>query len=216
MGNFEPFEEHAYQYDAWYDSEKGRILYENEKKCILKILSSCDGKVLEVGVGTGRFSILAKNVYGVDIALAPLRIAKSRGIKVAQAKAEELPFRDETFCCVMLIVTLCFVDKPKVVLKEARRVIRNDGKVIVGAVFSDSEWGKFYERKKRENHLFYRHAKFYSFETFKEIVNQVGLKVGKVFGTLKKPPLDEPALEEPEEIFNNFSSYGFLCVELKK
>lgn len=216
MSNGEPFDRYAEKYDAWYESENGRILYENEKKCIAKILSECHGRVLEVGAGTGRFSLLEKNVFGVDIALAPLKIAKLRGIKVIQAKAEELPFRDNTFSCVMFIVTICFVDNPQSVLVEARRILTDEGKIIIGEVFSDSELGRFYAKKKTEGHIFYKHANFYSFRDFKVIVNSVGLKIGRVFGTLKKAHLGEPELEEPENVTDEVSSYGFLCVELTK
>lgn len=149
----EPFESYANQYDAWYDSERGKILYENEKKCLKKLINDCNGKVLEVGVGTGRFAVLAEEAFGVDVAEAPLRIAKLRGIRVIKAKAEELPFRDKVFSCVMLIVTLCFVKDPLLALKEAKRVLKEEGKVIIGDVFLDSEWGKLYAQKERRTSL---------------------------------------------------------------
>ncbi|GLI52772.1 class I SAM-dependent methyltransferase [Thermodesulfovibrio yellowstonii] len=212
----EPFENYATQYDAWYDSERGKIVYENEKRCLKRIINDCKGKVLEVGVGTGRFAVIAEEAFGVDVARAPLRIAKSRGIKVIQAKAEELPFRDKAFCCVMFIVTLCFVKKPLLALSEANRVLKDKGKIIIGDVFLDSEWGRFYEQKKREGHVFYRFAKFYSFEDFRKIVNSAGLRIKRVFGSLKKSPFEEPSPEEPEAVSYEVSSYGFLCVELTK
>ena len=212
----EPFESYATQYDAWYDSEKGKILYENEKRCLKRLINDCNGKVLEVGVGTGRFALLAQEVFGVDVAESPLRIAKSRGIKVIRAKAEELPFRENTFSCVMLIVTICFVDNPRSVLEEARRILKEDGKIIIGAVFLDSEWGKFYEQKKKEGHIFYKFANFYSFEDFRKIVNSAGLRIKRVLATLKKSHFDEPEFEEPELITEDVSPYGFVCVELTK
>lgn len=212
----EPFESYATQYDAWYDSERGKILYENEKRCLKNLIKDCNGKVLEVGVGTGRFAVLAQDVFGVDIAESPLRIAKSRGIRVIKAKAEELPFRENTFSCVMLIVTICFVDNPCSVLEEARRILKEDGKIIIGAVFLDSPWGKFYEQKKKEGHIFYKLANFYSFEDFKKIVNSAGLRIKKVLGTLKNSPFEEPFPEEPEAIADEVSSYGFVCLELTK
>lgn len=212
----EPFESYATQYDAWYDSERGKILYENEKKCLKKLINDCNGKVLEVGVGTGRFAVFAEEAFGVDVAEAPLRIAKLRGIRVIKAKAEELPFRDKVFSCVMLIVTLCFVKDPLLALKEAKRVLKEEGKVIIGDVFLDSEWGKLYAQKKKEGHLFYKLANFYSFEDFKKIVNSAELRIKRVFGTLKKSPFDEPSPEESEVVTEEVSSYGFVCVELTK
>ncbi|MBC7189443.1 hypothetical protein H5U35_04415 [Candidatus Aerophobetes bacterium] len=48
------------------------------------------------------------------------------------------------------------------------------------------------------------------------MVSLVGLKIKRVFGTLKKSPFDEPSPEESEAIADDISSYGFVCVELTK
>lgn len=214
----DPFESCAAEYDRWYDSEKGKIIYENEAKCIKKLLGSCKDRILEVGVGTGRFAVLSKNVFGVDRAFSPLEIAKQRGIPVVQAKAESLPFRDKTFSCVMFIVTLPFVENIYLTLKEAKRVLEDEGRIIVGEVFLDSKLGSVYEEKKTRGHPFYRLAKFYSFTEFQKILYQCGLKSEKVFGTLKEYPFQNPECEEPEEIdMKNFSDLpGFVCMEIKK
>lgn len=42
----EPFESYANEYDAWYDSKKGRILYENEKRCLKNLLMIATEKFL--------------------------------------------------------------------------------------------------------------------------------------------------------------------------
>ncbi|MGC8795706.1 class I SAM-dependent methyltransferase [Thermodesulfovibrio sp.] len=213
-----PFESYVTEYDKWYDSEKGKIIYENEAKCIQKFLGSCKDRILEVGVGTGRFAVLSKNVTGVDKAFSPLKIAKLRGIPVARAKAEVLPFRDKTFSCVMFIVTLPFVENVFLALNEAKRVLKDNGSIIVGEIFLDSYLGKLYEEKKRQGHPFYRFAKFYHFTEFQEILSQCCLKTEKVFGTLKNFSFQNPEPEEPEEIdIKNFEELpGFVCMEIKK
>lgn len=214
----DPFESCAAEYDRWYDSEKGKTIYENEAKCIKKLLGSCKDRILEVGVGTGRFAVLSKNVFGVDRAFSPLEIAKQRGIPVVQAKAESLPFRDKTFSCVMFIVTLPFVENIYLTLKEAKRVLEDEGSIIVGEVFLDSKLGSVYEEKKTRGHPFYRLAKFYSFTEFQKILSQCGLKFEKVFGTLRDYPFQSPMREEAEEIdMKNLSDLpGFVCMEIKK
>lgn len=210
-----PFDFFAKEYDAWYDSQEGKIFYENEKKCIAKLLNNC-GEVLEVGVGTARFAVLADQAVGIDIAFTPLKIAQKRGIPVIQAKAEELPFRDKSFQCVMFIISLSFIKDIVNALLEAKRILKEDGKMIICDVFKESELGKFYEEKKRKGHPFYSHATFYEFSEFKEIIGESGLSIKKVYGNLKKSPLEAPELESPIEIENFEQLPGFVCIEVSK
>lgn len=209
-----PFEILAEQYDSWYNSEKGKILYENEKKCVEKLLGDCN-EVLEVGVGTGRFALLDVRVVGVDIAFAPLKIAKARGIPVVQAAAEALPFRENSIPCVMFIVSFSFIKNKARALSEAKRVLKTNGKIIICDVLKNSEWGCLYEEKKRQGHPFYSNANFYSFKELEEIISDCGLKITKIFGTLKKSPFEEPSPEEPVEIKSFDQLPGFVCIELK-
>src|SRR3990170_5852553 len=45
---------------------------------------------------------------------------------------ENLPFNDLTFDFVFVIVTLCFVENPVSAMKEAGRVLKRGGRLIVG------------------------------------------------------------------------------------
>lgn len=64
--------------------------------------------VLDVGVGLGRIlgPITRFNRYGIDISFDYLEIAKSKGIKVAFSKIEDMPYEDNSFdaivCCDVL------------------------------------------------------------------------------------------------------------------
>ncbi len=118
----------------------------------------------------------------------------------------------------MMIVTICFLENPSTALKETYRVLKNNGKLIIGAVFIDSLWGRFYEEKKKQRHAFYSIAKFYDFKEFKRIANEAGFKVKRIFGTLKLSTPECHQDEEPVEIKdeNEISNFGFLCIELVK
>ena len=54
------------KYDDWYDSERGRPLYESELLCIESLVRETTFSILEVGVGTGRFAMHFPNAIGVD------------------------------------------------------------------------------------------------------------------------------------------------------
>ncbi|MFW6206840.1 MAG: class I SAM-dependent methyltransferase [Gemmatimonadota bacterium] len=57
--------------------------------------------------------------FGVDPARAMARRAQERGVSVARAVGERLPFRDGCFDCVLFVLTLCFARRPRPGLRKA-------------------------------------------------------------------------------------------------
>jgi hypothetical protein len=53
MAKIEPFEEHAQQYEDWF--ERNRFAYESELRAVKTLLPE-GGNGMEVGVGSGRFA----------------------------------------------------------------------------------------------------------------------------------------------------------------
>lgn len=93
-----------------------------------------DGRVLEVGVGTGRqlpHHPAGAQVTAVDPDGAALAIAARRSpdTRLAVATAEALPFDDDSFDWVVVAFALCTVDDPDAALREMRRVLRPDGRL---------------------------------------------------------------------------------------
>ena len=87
--------------------------------------------------------------------------ARRRGIEVHEAKAEALPFQDECFDFVLMVTTICFLEKPLQSLAEAKRVLRPGGRIIIGMIDPSSPLGQDYERKKATS-KFYKYANFHS------------------------------------------------------
>jgi SAM-dependent methyltransferase len=110
-------------------------------------------------VGTGRFATVLSVEVGVDPALGALALAKSRQIQVVRARGEALPFADTIFCAV-LFVTLCFVDDPLAALREARRVLKSGGGIVLGLVLAEGPWGQEYRARAAAGHPYYRRAHF--------------------------------------------------------
>jgi SAM-dependent methyltransferase len=202
------------KYDAWYDSEDGRPLYESEVTCLKPMVKKCAGPILEIGVGTGRFAMHFPDVTGIDPSMNVLKMAEKRGVKTVHGYGENLPFDDESFGCILLIVTLCFVDKPLEVLREAKRVLTKDGSIIIGLVPRDSSWGTFYEEKHRAGHPFYSNARFYTLKDVEDMLQTAGLKIMRIRSTLLQKPDEPRRTEEPSECY--VKDAGFLCIEAKK
>ncbi|MHA1710607.1 MAG: class I SAM-dependent methyltransferase [Candidatus Freyarchaeota archaeon] len=79
-----------------------------------------------------------------------------------QGLAEFLPIRSECLDYALLIFTICFLKKPMFSLREARRVLKHKGTIIIGFISRDSGWGRLYLKKKAEGHKLYGYANFYS------------------------------------------------------
>jgi ubiquinone/menaquinone biosynthesis C-methylase UbiE len=100
------------------------------------------GRTLELGVGTGLnlpYYRAVKAVAAIDPDGASLRRAWSRrdghgesitkvtSVTLYQARAEELPFADESFDAVVGTLTFCTIGDPARALAEARRVLKPGG-----------------------------------------------------------------------------------------
>lgn len=101
------------------------------------LLQRASGRVLEVGCGTGLGlrELAGGNefVCGVDPVAASLRRAAARvpAAGVAVARAEQLPFVDDSFDCVVSSLVFCSVTRPEQGLAEIRRVLRADGRLLM-------------------------------------------------------------------------------------
>lgn len=209
MDKLSPFDLFAKEYDAWFEKD-GRLIFNIEVEAFKKILPSLSKPWLEIGVGSGRFA----QALGIDVGIDPsgelLEMARRRGIKVYQGKGEDRFFREGSFGAVFLIVTLCFADSPLEILKEANRILRQEGKIVLGLVLRDSPWGRFYLTKKREGHRFYKYAQFYSFNEIECMLMTSGFNIEKVISTLFQSPGDVKELESPRDGF--FKEAGFTVI----
>lgn len=101
-------------------------------------LSGLSGKVLEVGVGSGRnLKYYSSNslVTGIDNSEGMLEEArkKARGMEnvtILLMDAENLEFPDNSFDYVITTFVLCTIPDPVKALKEMRRVLKPSGELI--------------------------------------------------------------------------------------
>ncbi len=181
MDVVELFDRYAERYDSWYDRHED--WFRKEVELIERVAGSFE-RGLEVGVGTGRFAEKLGIRYGVDLSDRMLELARSRGVEVVKADAGALPFKDESFDLVLFAFTLCFLDDPISALRESKRVLRKDGRVVVCGVPADSELGREY--KNRKDSPFYSNARLYRVGEVVEILEGLGMRVERIdFADLK-------------------------------
>jgi SAM-dependent methyltransferase len=204
-----PFDSLAKSYDAWFE-EEGKPIFAIEVSAFKEVLPSLPKPWLEIGVGSGRFAQSLGIETGIDPSAKLLEIAEARGITVFQARGEERFFNKETFGTVFLIVTLCFVDSPLAVLHEAYRILKPEGKIVLGLVLRESPWGQFYLAKQEKGHRFYKYATFYSYQELEDLLKRSGFTIDKVVSTLFQRPNEVKGPESPREQFSPEAGFTIL------
>ncbi len=172
MARIEPFEKYSKKYEDWF--EKNIFVYESEIQAIKELFPKVK-KRIEIGVGSGKFAIPLGIKTGVDPSPRMRKIAEQKGIKVINAVAEDLPFENFQFEVVLMVTTICFVDNLNLAFREAYRILKLGGYLIIGFVDRDSSLGKLYQQHK-ESSLFYKIATFYSTREVVYNLSKVGFK----------------------------------------
>ncbi len=208
----EPFNLYGEEYDRWFDT-KGQIIFKNEVKLLRATGTSQIHPSVEIGSGSGRFAKALSVDFAVEPSKTLRKISIKNGVIPIAARGENVPFDDEIFRTVFLIVTLCFAENPLEILKEASRILRDDGFLVLGLVLKDSPWGRFYIEKKQKGHKFYSHATFYSLNEITHMLHISGFDIHDVYSTLISPPLK---VKEEEPIHGFMANAGFVGVVASK
>lgn len=205
MAHVQPFQDHREEYEDWFI--RNRFAYLAELEAVRRHLPR-KGQGLEVGVGTGLFAGPLGIRHGVEPSSRMRILARSRNIQVVEGVAEDLPYRDRTFDFSLLVTTICFLDDARRGLREARRVVRSGGRVIVGFVDRESPLGKRYLRHQEES-PFYRLATFYSTWEVRELMEGVGLRDFRFTQTIFGP-LEE--VREGEAVRDGYGQGSFVVL----
>lgn len=145
------------QFARWYDWGEGVLDLLGVSRLRRRLLGRTSGRVLEVGVGTGknlRYYPEGSRIAAVDISSEMLNIARKRAaelsvdVSFSLADAEALPFSDQRFDTVVSSLSTCTFPNPVGALQEMARVCRPDGRILLlehGR--SDRDWlGRFQDR----------------------------------------------------------------------
>ncbi|MEK6713899.1 MAG: methyltransferase domain-containing protein [Nitrospirota bacterium] len=180
------FDRFAREYDQWFIENS--FAYMSEVEAIRRYIPD-SGLGVEVGSGTGRFSIPFGIKTGIEPSEEMARLAQSRGLFIIRALAEELPFADDTIDYVLMVTVICFLTDLPTAMKEIRRVLKPGGRLIIGFIDRESHLGKRYESMKDSNR-FYKGARFYSVPHIMDILTSSGFHDFQVCQTLFTNPKD--------------------------
>lgn len=186
------FDENTVEYDEWYNKHKGK--YQSEILALKKLIPE-GKKGVEIGVGTGRFSVPFAIKIGVEPSANMAKLAEERGITVINGVAENLPFHYESFDYVLMVTTVCFLSDIPKAFKEAYRILKDNGKIILGIIDKNSPLGKEYEKMKTQN-KFYSDAHFHTTEEITELLKQAGFIKFDYWQTIENS--EEDVIENPK------------------
>jgi len=202
------FDAYAEEYDNWY--ERNRFAYLSELEALKCVIPKGDEGV-EIGVGTGRFAKPLGISIGLDPSKNMLQIAKKIAIEAISGKGENLPIADEKFDFVLIVNTLCFVNDLRQVVIEARRVLKDKGKIIIGVIEKDSFLGKAYQSRKKKSR-FYKEAKLQSGREIVELLQKYDFKGVITVQTIFRSPEKIKVIESPRKGFGK-GGFTVVCAE---
>jgi len=205
MAKTSSFEQYHRRYERWFTAHPDA--YQSELLA-LRALLPWRGLGLEIGVGSGRFAAPLGVPIGLDPSRAMLRYASRRGIHTVQGVAESLPFAEATFDYILVATTICFVDDPASMLREAWRVLRPQGSVCIGFIDRESSLGQTYLAQQPRS-PFYRVATFYSAAEVFVFLRNAGFAESVCIQTLFDPP---GGTTEIESFRAGFGAGAFVVV----
>lgn len=189
----------AAAYDAWYDSPTGRPILATEVAALRPLIEVFAQPRLEIGVGTGRFADLLGVRFGLDPSRDALMFARRRGVLVANAVGEAVPFVSRHFGAVLMAFTLCFVTDPAAIFRETRRLLADGGGLVIGFLPRGTPWADLYALRAARGQPGYRDARFYTAAELEQLLADSGFRVIPAAarctnrrdspGTTSKPPM---------------------------
>lgn len=187
-------------YRRWYETHLGKRVDADEKAVVFDLARLEPGnRVLDIGCGDGNYTIAAVERTGVAVGLdrarpmlaaARQRLRGVEGLAWVEGDAEKLPFKDAIFDVVLIVTVLCFAHEPGRVLREAFRVLRSGGRVVLGELGRYSVWAV--ERRIRGllGSKTWRATRFFSPSQLSRLVVDAGFTDLSSDAAVFYPPLD--------------------------
>ncbi|MDY0234799.1 MAG: methyltransferase domain-containing protein [Gudongella sp.] len=172
------FDKEASAYDSWYTTKLGEFVDKVETDLAFSLFKPTPGmKILDVGCGTGNFSIklaeMGCKVIGIDKSEEMLYIArekaKSKGLDIDFHIMDvyDIEFSDESFDAVFSMAAFEFIKEPQKAYGEMYRVLKNAGSLLIGTINKDSKWGELYLSKAFQENSVFKYADFKTMDDLK-------------------------------------------------
>ncbi|MGV9203680.1 MAG: class I SAM-dependent methyltransferase [Promethearchaeia archaeon] len=209
MPRTKPFNQHPERYEQWFNKHK--YAYKSELLAIKKHLPQ-EGFGMEVGIGSGKFAKPLNINLGIEPSREMRMLCRKSVESLINSIAESLPFKNEIFDFVLMVTTICFLDDIEQSLNEVYRILKQEGRLIIGLVDRNSPIGEQYQKHKESN-VFYKIAEFYAVG---EILDY--LKIARFSRFQYSQTIFQPlsGIDEIEPIKEGYGEGSFVVIEAIK
>lgn len=211
----------AVEYDSWYQTKLGAFVDQVETKAVFDLFQPQPGeKILDLGCGTGNFSIkLAQKgcqVTGIDISETMLERAAEKANKLdldinfIKTDALNLEFEANHFDSVFSMAALEFIEDLKKAVQEMKRVVKPGGKILLGTIRKESDWGRLYQKQAQKEKSVFGHATFREPEELEKLDKNNLIQIKECLFIPPDCP-DEKINWEEENRLAGKKKGGFIC-----
>ena len=121
-----------YDERAFYSLIPPQRYWQRRRHRIAVLWARGTGRVLDAGCGSSLIVQSLNNVVGMDYNYAKLRFLRRYEIPLVNGSAFALPFKDESFDCVISSQVIEHIPFDESLFSEMRRVLRTGGRLILG------------------------------------------------------------------------------------
>ncbi|MDH7510094.1 MAG: class I SAM-dependent methyltransferase [Methanolinea sp.] len=174
---WEFFDAYADEYDRWFEEHSAEFLAELAR--VREFLPVAGTEVVEIGAGSGRFTVALGARLGIEPSPALARMARKRGAEIVRGRAECLPLRTRSVPAALCITVICYLDNPLLAFRECFRVLEPEGVFIVAFI----ERGGLVHQKYLHapgKHRFLSRARFYARREVVGILCSAGFLVERI------------------------------------
>jgi len=194
----------------------------------LRLCGDLSGRrVLDLGCGDGAYTLLAAkkgaSAVGLDISPEMLKAARSRadaeGTQVSwcQASIGAIPFASNAFDIIIAVTVLCFIDNSDSAVKEAARVLRPGGSLVIAELGKYSAWAVSRRVRGWLGSRTWSGARFWTVRELRRAMEAAGLRFDSAEGCVYYPPvaLLAEALSPFDRGLSRLGRYGAAFIVVK-
>ena len=220
------FDQEASEYDTWYQSNLGKFVDQVETELAFSLFKpEGEMKILDVGCGTGNFSIklaeMGCKVIGIDKSEKMLEEAKRKAemkglnIEFLNMDVYDIELSDESFDGVFSMAAFEFIKRPKKAYDEMYRVLKKGGYLLIGTINRDSKWGELYMSEPFQENSVFKYADFKSMDDMESWDSENIVTSGEALFLPPNTEEENVSLELDKE-FSASGRGGFICMLWKK